>query len=542
VDAHLLKWTKYDRWMAPLFFVLLYLVIRIGLYSYYFTVMDADESIQGLMALHISQGKAFPLFYYGQGYLGSLEAFFVALLYKGGTPSLYLLKMSMVFISAPLVWFVYWISTLLFKDRILAALSALLAVFPSYFFTEWVMKARGYTFGIMLCSFLLLLYLIILEKKFCDRKLIFLFGFFSGLTFWQQSLSISYLVPLTVVAGFGMFRCLTTRALKTQFLLWIAGVTLGLMPMLIYNIKNDFYTLKVLVGLFLDLTGREEYESLGLLMSLKKSLDIKLSGYGQGFWQHLWKYIEYICGIPLSVKGILRLAGYLVLLLHSVLFISFLTLPLRKDYPKRDLVYVWLPLMVIFLLIFIVGFRVNRYISFLYPLMPLWIFLPFAYFPRTMRQVMLIMIIFIVGFNFCVTYNILSSRQSESDYQKLSELLLENRLYRGYTTYNLAYSLAFLTNEKLILSPFGGPKFASRIASYNRTVEQSNAVFFLYRNESTLEKLLQKHLNQHNITFNVLCSDSYRIYYNFSQDVRPHLFLKDKALEQYYRWKRSRWG
>lgn len=95
------------------FFVLLYLVIRIGLYSHYLTVMDADESIQGLMALHISQGRAFPLFYYGQGYLGSLEAFFVALLYKGGFPSLYLLKMSMVFISAPLVWFVYWISTLL---------------------------------------------------------------------------------------------------------------------------------------------------------------------------------------------------------------------------------------------------------------------------------------------------------------------------------------------------------------------------------------------------------------------------------------------
>src|SRR5574344_689667 len=44
--------------------------------------LDSDEAIVGLMAKHINEGKTSPIFYYGQHYLGSLEAYAVAGLFK----------------------------------------------------------------------------------------------------------------------------------------------------------------------------------------------------------------------------------------------------------------------------------------------------------------------------------------------------------------------------------------------------------------------------------------------------------------------------
>ena len=40
--------------------------------------LEPDEAVVGLMAKHISEGRELPVFYYGQPYLGSLEAFLVA--------------------------------------------------------------------------------------------------------------------------------------------------------------------------------------------------------------------------------------------------------------------------------------------------------------------------------------------------------------------------------------------------------------------------------------------------------------------------------
>ncbi|GIV81340.1 MAG: hypothetical protein KatS3mg051_0694 [Anaerolineae bacterium] len=39
---------------------------------------DSDEAIVGLMARHINQGKPIPTFFYGQAYMGSLDALLVA--------------------------------------------------------------------------------------------------------------------------------------------------------------------------------------------------------------------------------------------------------------------------------------------------------------------------------------------------------------------------------------------------------------------------------------------------------------------------------
>ncbi|WP_045218728.1 hypothetical protein [Desulfonatronum thioautotrophicum] len=44
--------------------------------------LNLDAGVVALMAKHISEGTAFPVFFYGQAHMGSLEAFFSALFMK----------------------------------------------------------------------------------------------------------------------------------------------------------------------------------------------------------------------------------------------------------------------------------------------------------------------------------------------------------------------------------------------------------------------------------------------------------------------------
>src|SRR4051812_39337598 len=55
--------------------------------------LDADEAVVGLMARHIAFNGELPIFYYGQAYLGSLEAFSAAPLFLAFDSSGALLKM-----------------------------------------------------------------------------------------------------------------------------------------------------------------------------------------------------------------------------------------------------------------------------------------------------------------------------------------------------------------------------------------------------------------------------------------------------------------
>ena len=67
-------------------------------------VIDGDEAIVGLMAQHILNGQSWPTFYYGQHYMGSLEALLVALvgLFVGlSNFALKFVPLSLIHISEP---------------------------------------------------------------------------------------------------------------------------------------------------------------------------------------------------------------------------------------------------------------------------------------------------------------------------------------------------------------------------------------------------------------------------------------------------------
>lgn len=68
---------------------------------------SSDEATMGLAALHIARGQEFPVFFYGQAYMGTLEAYLAAPLFLVSGPSVFALRLPNLLMYAlflALVW------------------------------------------------------------------------------------------------------------------------------------------------------------------------------------------------------------------------------------------------------------------------------------------------------------------------------------------------------------------------------------------------------------------------------------------------------
>jgi hypothetical protein len=89
---------------------------------------DSDGAITGLMAKHLAEGQAFPLFYYGQSYMLGVEAYLAAPLFAIFGPSVTALKLPLLAINLAVALLLL---RMLERD---AGLPARLAVVPVLFF------------------------------------------------------------------------------------------------------------------------------------------------------------------------------------------------------------------------------------------------------------------------------------------------------------------------------------------------------------------------------------------------------------------------
>ena len=64
---------------------------------------DCDQAIVGLMAKHLVEGRAFPLFYYGQTYMLGVDAWVAAPFFLLAGPTVFALHASLVFTNLVIV-------------------------------------------------------------------------------------------------------------------------------------------------------------------------------------------------------------------------------------------------------------------------------------------------------------------------------------------------------------------------------------------------------------------------------------------------------
>ncbi|HEX5475576.1 MAG TPA: hypothetical protein VFX12_13030 [Vicinamibacterales bacterium] len=85
-----------ERWIVAIAVALIVLA-RSGVFLIWGqSAFDADQAVFGLMATHLSEGRAFPVFMYGQNYMLAVDAWTAAPLFRLFGPSIFLLKLPLV--------------------------------------------------------------------------------------------------------------------------------------------------------------------------------------------------------------------------------------------------------------------------------------------------------------------------------------------------------------------------------------------------------------------------------------------------------------
>ncbi|MFD0788373.1 hypothetical protein ACFQZ8_31045, partial [Micromonospora azadirachtae] len=104
---------------------------RITLLAFDAPPTNSDEATMGLAALHIARGQDFPIWFYGQSYMGTLEAYLAAPVLAVTGPSVFGLRIVTVALYALFVLLAWRLTLRLTGDRWFALLLVALLAFGS---------------------------------------------------------------------------------------------------------------------------------------------------------------------------------------------------------------------------------------------------------------------------------------------------------------------------------------------------------------------------------------------------------------------------
>ncbi|HEV7236176.1 MAG TPA: hypothetical protein VGN15_08355, partial [Ktedonobacteraceae bacterium] len=163
----------YAVFLSPLWLCLLVaLLIRIWLIYHTHGVIDGDEAYVGIQAEHILHGEH-PIYFYGQAYMGSLEAYLMAVLFAIAGPSVWMLRAEPILLSLLVVWLTWKFAGALaeaaqlppFASRMFKTMAALFAAIPPLYDT--VLELR--TLGGYIETFVLMLLLLLSAHQLTRR-------------------------------------------------------------------------------------------------------------------------------------------------------------------------------------------------------------------------------------------------------------------------------------------------------------------------------------------------------------------------------------
>ncbi len=205
---------------------------------------NSDEAIMMLMARHILQG-ARPIFTYGQAYMGTLDSYLIA-----GVFSLFGQTVMAGRVVAPLMYLgvvatTYLLAWRISQDRFAAAAAGLLAALPPVMVSLYTSISLGPWIEILLLNNLLwLIGWDILTGRHAEPRRWLLAGLVAGVGWWELPLIGAALGPLVVQGVWRMRRRLPWRLIALAAL----GVIVGAVPWLIGLARDPAATLGDLIG------------------------------------------------------------------------------------------------------------------------------------------------------------------------------------------------------------------------------------------------------------------------------------------------------
>ena len=500
---------------------------------------NADEAVVALMAKHILQGER-PIFFYGQAYMGSADAYLVAAGFWIFGEQVWVIRLVQSLLYLGTILSTMWIVARLAGNPRAAVISGLLLAVPAVNMTLYTTASLG-GYGealllgniILIAGFWLLDRLKSIEEKKTSIKNsalpALILGLLTGLGLWVNGLTLVYAAPILIFVFYKVVKNKIWPALAFLVCFGLAGVLIGALPWWLYAAQNGFQALTgELFGSAIAVEGGS-YASrilshLSSLMLLGSSAILGLRPPWGVNWIVLplvpavvgvWAVILY-AGVrkmsrPFAGRAVLVIYGGIALTLAAAfIFTSFGADPSGRYF---------LPIQIA--LAVLAGFVAADWTG-KKPAAGLVIAFLLVY--QSMGNVQSIL----RNPPGLTTQFYEPARLDHQYMDDLIQFLDDNGETRGYTNYWVSYPLAFKTDEKLIFVPrlpyHPDLRYTSRddrYPPYGRMVEVSQRTAYITSKNSELDQRLRSEFAAMEVTYKETEIGDYRVFYALSEAVRP---------------------
>ncbi len=498
---------------------------------------NADEAVVALMAKHILQGER-PLFFYGQAYMGSLDAILVAGGFALFGVQVWVVRavQILLFCGTLILWHRFCEEG--FGSRAIANAAVLLLAVPPVFLTLYTtISLGGYGEALLFGSLSMLIALQIARGKPTLGRWLGL-GLATGIGFWSFPLSLVLTGPAWLTAGIAAIRLPVKEDAGIRrwlrLILMGAGSVLGALPWIIGWIQMGATALKEIGGSAI--AGALQGNGVSVLFI--RLLNFFLFGLSTLFglrpsWELRWLVpavlpVALLLDLAVIAFAIRRLrlrdaalpARWMMVGASIFLILVYLLTPFGSDPSGRYLLPLTLTAAA-FTAEFIVSSaaRVGRAA---YLMLILWMVYQSA------------------GMADCAAHNppgitTQFDAVAQLDQRDLPEVIAFLRQHgetRGYTNYWVSFPLAFLSDEGLIFTarlPYhldlGYTARDDRYPPYDGFVENSDRVAYITTNNPVLDAALESGFSRLGVDYQIKQIGDFRIYYDLSRVVRPEEIL-----------------
>ena len=542
---------KIDRWIIAGAGALgTAILLKVFLLAVNSVPFNADEAVVALMARHITQG-ARPAFFYGQSYMGSLDAFLIASGFRIFGDHVWVVRFVQILLYTATLASTVWVGKKAFGDFRVGILAIWLLAIPTVNVTLYTtVTLGGYGEMLLIGNLILLSGFRIANKllgngsedKWWDWMII---GFLTGLGLWAFGLTLVYGIPIGIYLIWVFWKRPSDQKDQRYILgrtVWIklgkivvlvsCGFLLGAMPWIVYAWQNGP------IELLNEMRGGAIAGVEGLpwvLQNIQHLFNFLLLGLTviigmRPPWEIRWLALQLIPLVLFFWIGVLVFTVYqlirrnylrveriiVVLGVGITLIMAFILTPFGADPSGRY----FLPLAIIIALLaadMILKLK-TKFGRWAYGLAGMIILFQFW---GTVQ------LILINPPGLTTQFDAVTQIDHSYD-EKLINFLLENDELRGYNNYWVAYPLAFKSREKMIYVPrlpyhqdFRYNERDDRYDPYDLAVEEAEHVAYITTNHPELNIYIRKQLNDLGVTWREQQIGDYLIFYALSELIRP---------------------